>query len=159
MSFNFLLSPLDEEATEPPGFTLRGATIGPRVGAEKLGASLYELPPGQAVCPYHWHVANEEMLIVLDGQVELREPDGLRELAPGDVVAFPRGAGGAHQVRNAGSETVRVILLSEMRRPEIPIYPDSGKVGVREKAPGTPGDWLRLTFRTEDAVDYWEGEA
>ena len=158
MSFNFLDSPLDESESRP-GYTLRGATIGPRVGAEKLGASLYELPPGEAVCPYHWHVANEELLVVLDGPVELRDPDGRRELAAGDVVAFPRGERGAHHVRNAGTEPVRLIIFSEMRRPEIVAYPDSGKVGLRERVPGGPVDGMRFNFRTEDAVDYWEGEA
>ena len=157
MSFNFLDSPLEEDATQP-GFTLRGATIGPRVGAEKLGASLYELPPGQAICPYHAHLANEEMLIVLTGTPSLRTPEGWRELATGEVASFPVGLEGAHQVANFGADDARVLMISEMVSPEIALYPDSGKVLVREQPPGQPATGYRKLFRDADEVDYWEGE-
>jgi uncharacterized cupin superfamily protein len=117
----------------------------------RLGASLYELEPNQANCPYHWHAANEELLLVLSGTVAIRTPDGTHEAGPGEVVAFPRGERGAHQLIARGDGPARFLMLSELRRPDICVYPDSGKVGVRN-----PG--LRLNFRTEDAVDYWDGE-
>jgi uncharacterized cupin superfamily protein len=157
VTVNFIDGVLDEESTTP-GFALEGITLGHRAGAQKLGASLYELPPGQAICPYHWHAANEELLVVLEGPVELRDREGWRTVPTGEVVAFPRGEAGAHQVRNAPDATkpVRVIVFSEKRYPEIPVYPDSEKLGVREAPPGSPG--IRLNFRTADAVDYWDGE-
>ena len=157
MSFNFL-EPEFDEASDIPGFALRWAGIGPRVGAEKLGASLYELDPGQAVGPFHWHVANEEMLIALDPGIEVREAGGTYALAPGDVVSFARGERGAHEVLNGGDGIARVLFLSEMRYPEIAVYPDSGKVGVRERHPVTEPGGMRPNFRMADAVDYWEGE-
>ena len=132
------------------GASRSGITLGDRAGAEKLGASLYELPPGQAICPYHWHAANEELMVVVAGTVELRGREGWRSVPTGEVVAFPRGEAGAHQVRNPADATApaRVIMFSEKRFPEIPVYPDSEKVGVREAAPGSPGigstpDWRR----------------
>src|SRR5919109_4786243 len=97
-----------------PGFTSRRARIGWQAGTERLGASVYEVPPGQATFPYHWHSANEEMLIVLSGRPSLRAPGGWRELDEGEVVAFPVGPDGAHQVVNRGDEAVRFLLVSEM---------------------------------------------
>jgi uncharacterized cupin superfamily protein len=157
VTVNFIDGVLDEEATTP-GFALRGITLGHRAGAEKLGASLYELPPGQAICPYHWHAANEELMVVLDGPVELRDREGWRTVPTGEVVAFPRGEDGAHQVRNAAaaSTPARVIVFSEKRLPEMVAYPDSEKLRVREGSPGSPG--IGLNFRIADAVDYWDGE-
>jgi uncharacterized cupin superfamily protein len=70
------------------GFTYRRAKLGQQAKSEKLGASLYEIPPGQATFPYHAHSANEEMLIVLSGQPHLRTPDGWRELAEGRSSRF-----------------------------------------------------------------------
>ena len=67
------------------------------------------------------------------GRPSLRTPDGWRELVPGDVVAFPVGAGGAHQVSNFGDEPCRYLLISEKVGPEICVYSDSGKVGFWEK--------------------------
>ena|SRR5438270_4547813 len=70
----------------------RGTRLGPAAGARELGCSIYELDPGAQAAPYHVHYGNEEMLIVLEGELELRAPDGLRALRRGDVVGFPAGA-------------------------------------------------------------------
>jgi uncharacterized cupin superfamily protein len=138
----------------------RRARIGRQVGAELLGLSLYELPPGARPVPYHYQHANEELMMVVSGRPSLRTPDGWRELEPGEVVSFPRGANGAHQVENRGDERARYLMLSEMNAPEAIVYPDSAKVGVLSRPPGSPADEEALTawFRLDDQVDYWEGE-
>ena len=56
----------------------RGPRLGPAAGARDLGCSLYEIDPGGQAVPYHAHHANEELLIVLDGTLELRTPEGTR---------------------------------------------------------------------------------
>jgi uncharacterized cupin superfamily protein len=111
------------EPGAPPG--LRGARVGAAAGATELGATVYELDPGAAVSPYHVHHGNEELLVVLSGRASVRTPDGVRELEPGAVVAFPRGPDGAHNV-TGGDEPVRVLLVSTMNYPELAEYPDTG---------------------------------
>jgi len=152
-----LYEPDFDDGSQRAGFSYRDAWLGMQAGAERLGASLYEIEPGQTTFPYHWHAGNEEMLMVLSGRLELRTPEGTREVAEGDLVAFPRGERGAHQLVNRGSEPARFMVISEMNGPDICVYPDSGKVGARERTPGT-GEGLRLNFRGSDAVDYWDGE-
>jgi len=142
----------------PPGYAGRGAAVGRQAGSQRLGASLYEVPKGNSVCPYHWHAANEELLIVLGGTPTLRTPEGERELSPGEVVAFGIGEAGAHKVTNRADEPARVLIVSEMNEPEVAVYPDSGKVMARQQAPGTPPTGVRAIFRFEDGVDYWDGE-
>ncbi|MGI8440706.1 MAG: cupin domain-containing protein [Thermoleophilaceae bacterium] len=117
----------DRDFSEEP-FRSRAMQLGPRAGAEELGASLYELDPGGAISPYHLHHGNEEMLLVLSGAPELRSPDGARRLEPGAVVAFPRGPRGAHRVSNPGEEPARIIMISTMRFPEVAEHPDTGTV-------------------------------
>ena len=153
-----VLEPDFDSDSDRPGFSYRGAKVGRQAGAEELGATLYELPQGEAICPYHAHLANEEMAIILAGSPSVRTPAGWRELSPGEVVPFPAGADGAHQIANFGAETARVLMISEMNHPEIALYPDSGKVMAREQPPGTPATGFRKLFRDMDAVDYWEGE-
>ena len=148
----------EPDEPSPLGFTGRHARIGRAAGSERLGASIYELLPGQSVCPYHWHAANEELLIVLRGTPSLRTPQGIHELAEGEVVAFPVGEEGAHKVSNEGSEPARVLVVSEMNAPDVCVYPDSNKVMARQQAPGTPATGLRVLFRLEDEVDYWDRE-
>jgi uncharacterized cupin superfamily protein len=118
-----------------------------------LGATLYELPPGERTWPYHYEQGCEEWLVVVSGRPTLRTPDGERELAPGDVAVFPEGPGGAHQVGNPSGEPCRVVLLSSKAPLAIVHYPESGKVGIWSQAEG-----YQKLLRTDATVDYWEGE-
>jgi uncharacterized cupin superfamily protein len=144
---------------EREGFVYRDAALGWQGGAERLGASLYELAPGSRLFPYHFHMANEEMLVVLSGRPHLRTPEGWRELDEGEVVFFCVGERGAHQVENRRDAPIRLLMVSEMVGPEIAVYPDSGKLGVRDPAPGSREKRMRENFRLADAVDYWDGES
>jgi uncharacterized cupin superfamily protein len=76
---------------DPEGFHSGMLRCGPLVGADQLGASVYELPPGQAICPYHYEYPEEEWLLVLEGRPTLRHPDGADPLEPWDLVCFPTG--------------------------------------------------------------------
>ncbi len=140
------------------GFAHRRARLARQAGSERLGMSLYELPPGQASFPYHWQAANEEMLIVLAGRPSLRTPDGWRECEEGEVVAFRRGEDGAHQMMNRSEEPVRFLVVSEMNAPEVGFYPDSGKLLAATRPPGGEGPGEMHYLRAADAVDYYDGE-
>ena len=153
-----LFEPEFDADQQREGFTYRRAKLGGQAGAEKLGASLYEIPPGQATFPYHAHSANEEMLIVLDGRPSLRTPAGWRELEPGEVVAFPAGEEGAHQLANRSDRPARVLVVSTMIAPEVTHYPDSGKLMAATRAPGASGEGFQEAFRRDQAADYWQGE-
>ena len=152
-----LFQPVFDDEEEQPGFAHRRARLGQQAGGEHLGASLYELVPGQAVCPYHWHAAEEEMLIVVSGQASLRTPDGWRELEAGEVVAFATGVDGAHQVANWSQAPVRVLLVSERKDPEVCGYPDSRKI-MADAFLGR-SDEASHVWRIDDAVDYYDGES
>ena len=146
---------------EYEGFNYRRAKLGAQAGAERLGASLYEIPPGEALFPYHAHVNNEEMLLVLSGRPHLRSPDGWRELKEGEVVALPVGPGGAHQVQNRSDQVARLLVVSQMNAPDIVFQPDSGKFLAATRPPGgtsKEGD-LFGAFKLDSEVDYWEGES
>jgi uncharacterized cupin superfamily protein len=99
------------------------------VEGELYGATLYELDPGES-STYHWHVGEEEFLLVLTGQPTLRTPGGERTLAPWDVAWFVRGEEGAHQVRNETDAAARVLMVSTRSDPEVVVYPDENRVGM-----------------------------
>ena len=151
-----IFEPDFDELREHPGFECRRARIGRQAGAERLGASVWDVPPGQAAYPYHFHLAEEELLFVLAGRPSLRTPGGCRELEPGEAVSFPVDERGAHQLANRTDDPVRLLVVSLAGVPEICIYPDSDKIGVYHRSPREGG--LRELFRRADAVDYYEGE-
>jgi uncharacterized cupin superfamily protein len=134
-----------------PGWLWNRMHVGERAGAELLGASLYELEPGQKTFPYHWQHVEEEMLIVVDGEPTLRTPEGEQRLTRGDLVVFRRGPEGAHLVRNETAESVRILIVSTPSRLEVAEYPDSEKIGIFATG-------LRLLVRRESGVDYFDGE-
>lgn len=130
-------------------------------GADRLGCSLYELPPGKKSWPFHYHAGNEEALYVLAGAGQLRTADGVEPLDSGDYVAFPVGEDGAHRVINDGDAPLRYLALSTMDEPDVTVYPDSEKIGVYAGSP--PGSDEPRTvagyYRRDDDVDYWLDEA
>jgi uncharacterized cupin superfamily protein len=107
---------------------VRGRRMGAAAGSVDLGCALYELDPGGQAAPYHIHHANEELLIVLNGSLELRTPAGVRAVERGAVVAFPVGPDGAHRVRNASDAPARYLIVSTMRVPEVAEHVDTGTV-------------------------------
>jgi uncharacterized cupin superfamily protein len=144
----------DWDRTEDrPGWRSKDAWVGERIGAELIGGSLYELEPGDRLFPYHTHHANEEWLLVVRGRPTLRTPEGEHDLSEGDVVAFPRGEAGLHQVRNRTEHPVRVLMLSTLLMPEVVEYADSRKLGVRN----AKAERIAMT-RPGDMLDYWDGE-
>jgi uncharacterized cupin superfamily protein len=126
-----------------------------RVAGEHLGASLYELPPGQATFPYHYELGNDELLVVVSGRPTLRTPEGERTLEPGSCVLFASGPNGAHQLVNGTDEPARVLLVSNFAMPRAAVQVDSEKMMIRWGAESEERRWFPISA----AVDYWEGEA
>lgn len=135
-------------AGAPAGFRTLYRELGPLVGGELLGGSVYEFEPGERNGPYHYEIGNEECLLVLAGTPTLRHPEGRDVLAVGDMVTFPEGERGAHQLVNESTTVSRVLILSTMREPYGCAYPDSGKLSTSDGV-----------FRIAEAVDYWDGES
>jgi uncharacterized cupin superfamily protein len=141
------------DAEDPEGFRAGMLRLGKQLGASRTGTSVYEIPPGQSICPYHYEYPEEEWLLVLQGRPVLRHPEGTDELEPWDIVFFPPGPTGAHTVRNESTDTVRVLMYSTVSYPAASVYPDSDKIGVWV---GEPAD--DVIVPRSAAVSYYHGE-
>ena len=150
---NVFTSEFEYDGDDPDGYRAGMARVGKQAGGEELAVKLFEIPPGQSLCPYHYEYV-EEWLIVLDGAVIVRVPDGEQRLERGDVVRYPAGPDGAHKVTAAGADAARVLMFSSATEPAVAVYPDSDKIGVW---PGNRQDNAML--RREDGHrEYWDGE-
>jgi uncharacterized cupin superfamily protein len=122
------------------------------VGSTGYEMFIYDVPPGESSCPYHYEY-EEEWLLVVEGEVVVRAPDGEHTLERGDLACFPAGADGAHKVTNRSELPARTLLFSSSRTPAVSVYPDSDKIGV------WPGDEANdLVFKRGTAVPWSEGE-
>jgi uncharacterized cupin superfamily protein len=137
----------------PDGFRPGIVRLGALMGAVGTGMSVYELPPGQAISPYHYENPEEEWLVVLEGRPTLRHPEGEDELEAWDVVFFPPGPGGAHMVRNGSGSTARVLMFSNTSVVAASVYPDSDKIAI-----WTGNDADDLIVKRTSGVGYWDGE-
>jgi len=113
----------------PDGFKRSSTRVGATLGAARTGLSVYELPPGEAIGPYHYEDPDEEWLLVVSGNPTLRHPDGEEQLGPWDIVFFPSGPAGAHQVRNNNESTARVAMFSSASAAAgAVVYPDTDMI-------------------------------
>ncbi|MFB6112424.1 MAG: cupin domain-containing protein [Halobacteriaceae archaeon] len=126
---------LDWSERDRRGTQFRRKQLGSAADNDRIGCSLYLLPPGGKSWPYHYHTANEEALYVLDGAGRLRLDDEERRLRQGTYVSLPVGASGGHRVVNDTDEPLRYLMVSTMTEPDITIYPDHDTLGIFAGSP------------------------
>jgi uncharacterized cupin superfamily protein len=114
------------------------------LSSEEMAMYLYDVDPGESF-PYHYEYV-EEWLLVVDGVVVVRAPDGEVELVSGALMRFAPGPGGAHQIINRGAARARVLLFSKAALPGISVYPDTDTIGV------WPDDDTEFYFKRSGAV-------
>lgn len=140
-----------ERQLRPPLYDTQCGGITDGMAAKKLGAGFDILAPGQRGCPYHYHLAQEEMFVILQGMGTLRVAGEMLPVRAGDVVVIPPGPEYPHQFINTSDAPMHYLSISTQERPEICYYPDSGKLGAY--APGH-----RMIQRRAEVLDYWDGE-
>ena len=151
---SYLSGGFEYDASDPDGFRAGVAQVGRLAGGRALAVKAFEVPPDQSICPYHYEY-EEEWLVVLEGSLLVRTPEGEEAAARGDVLCFPAGPDGAHRVTCAGEERAIVLMFSSAREPAVAVYPDSDKIGVW---PGNKADDA-LLYRRDGSVGYYDGEA
>lgn len=142
-----------EDYERAPLYRGRMAGVSDGTAAKQLGAGYDVVPPGHRSCPYHFHWAQEEMFVILEGLGTLRVADEEIPVRAGDVIFIPAGPEYPHHLINTGSVDLKYLSISTQQRPEVCEYPDSGKIGV---FPAEPGE--RFIQKRRDSLDYWDGE-
>lgn len=140
-----------ERQQRAPLYDTRCGSVSAGTAARKLGAGCDVLEPGMRSCPYHWHAAQEEMFVILEGKGHLRVAGRMLPLKAGDVVFIPPGPEYPHQIINTSPAPMRYLSISTQERPEVCHYPDSDKWAAF-------GDGIAMIQRRADSRDYWDGE-
>ena len=121
-------------------------------GAKNTLVSVYEIPPGKAAYPYHYHYKTEETFCILEGEGTLRTPEGERQVKAGEFLFFPAGPEGAHKLANSSEkENLVYIDFDVVHDLDAAVYPDSGKIGIW-------GMGINQLYPQSENVDYYEGE-
>lgn len=152
---NFNEVPLQHERRDPL-YESHAARLGTDTAAQKLGASVDIVAPGKRSCPYHFHYAQEEMFVILDGQGTLRVAGEMLPIRSGDVIFIPPGPEYPHQLINTSDAPLKYLSISTRETPEVCEYPDSGKYQAMVTINGSRA--FAAVQRPDATLDYWEGE-
>jgi uncharacterized cupin superfamily protein len=150
---NVFAAEFEYDPTDPDPYRCGAARVGQLAGGKDNIVKTYEMPAGETLCPYHYEYV-EEWLLVLEGEILVRHPEGEQTLGRGDLICFPAGPAGAHKLINRSDSHALAMMFSSSREPSVAVYPDSGKVGV-----WTGEDADKFMFnRSDAAVEYYDGE-
>ena len=113
---------------------------------------VYEIPPGKAAYPYHFHYKTEETFYIISGTGVLKTPGGERQVSAGELIFFPAGPEGAHKLVNISERDNLVYIdFDVVHDLDVAVYPDSGKLGIW-------GMGINKLFPESSQVDYYDGE-
>lgn len=156
---------LDGFAMAPEGgsrtFGAEVAPMGEALGLSGLGAMLITVQPGKRAYPFHNHLGNDELFVILAGEGLYRFGDAEHAVRAGSVCGAPKGGPDkAHQLINTGTGPLRYVGISTRNDPDVVEYPDSGKFAAMAVAPGPNFREAHLRFvgRRAQSVNYWDGE-
>ena len=138
-----------EEFSQGRLFASRFRQLGEFGGASHVGVCMETLEPGKQACPAHYHMLEEEHLLILEGALTLRLGDHSYKLSVGHYVCFPAGQKAAHALINNGTAPCRYLLIGERNPHDVIVYPDSGRVGVRLTGEG---------YRKSATMEYWDDQ-
>ena len=120
--------------------------------AKNTHVCVYEIPPGKAAYPYHYHCKTEETFYIISGIGTLRTPEGEKQVAAGELIFFPAGEAGAHKLTNASdTENLEYLDFDVTHELDVAVYPDSDKIGIW-------GLGINQIFPKSADVDYYHGE-
>jgi uncharacterized cupin superfamily protein len=117
-------------------------------GASHVGVQIEELAPGKQSNLVHYHMLEEEHVMILDGEVVLLLGGKEYPLKAGHYVCFPAGQKAGHALVNRGHKTCRYLVIGENNPNDVCVYPETDRVGVRA---------LKDGYRLSARMDYWDG--
>ncbi len=153
---NFDAEPKTREQREPLYDTVC-ARLARGTAAQKLGLSVDIVAPAMRSCPYHFHYAQEEAFVILEGEGSLRVAGEMLPIRAGDVIFIPAGPDYPHQIINTSGAALKYLSISTRDSPEVVEYPDSGKYLASATRDGDAYGFARI-HRESDDLDYWDGE-
>ncbi len=144
-------------------FSARFGAVGRALQTKKLGVTVTVVPAGKRAWPRHYHYANDELFIVLEGSGALHYGEKSGPIREGDIVYIEAGTGVPFQIENDSDAELKYLAVDAQIHPDVFVYPDSGKVGFVAGGPplregATPTPKLVRFFADAAKTGYWDGE-
>ncbi|MBV8972437.1 MAG: cupin domain-containing protein [Sphingomonadaceae bacterium] len=123
--------------------------LGLAVGVEQFGVNLCRLPPGAHASLRHAHSHEDEVVLMLTGELALVDNAGERIVRAGDVMGHPAGNGDAHTLVNRSDADATFLAIGSRSADDVATYPDIGMMT-------SPGRYAGGGYRRADGAP-WPG--
>jgi len=136
-----------QEFSHGERFGMRFQHLSDYGGGTQIGIANEVLAPGKQANPFHYHMLEEEHVLVLEGSLMLRLGEKTYVLAAGHYVCFPAGQKVGHSLFNHTSQPCRYLIIGNPNRNDVAVFPETGRVSVKLMGEG---------YRRSATMDYWE---
>ena len=107
--------------------------LGNAVGLDQFGVNLTTLKPGAWSSQRHWHMAEDELIYMLEGEVVLCEDSGETVLKPGDAAGWKANAPNGHCLINRGSCDAVYLEIGTRAKRDRASYPDIDMINEKDE--------------------------
>ena len=98
--------------------------LGDAGGLTQFGANLVTLQPGALSSLRHWHLNEDEFVMITAGECVLVQDAGEVAMRVGDCAAFPAGSPDGLQFINRTGREARFLVVGTKARAEVATYSD-----------------------------------
>jgi uncharacterized cupin superfamily protein len=119
-------------------------------GGSQITVCMEILPPGRQANQVHYHMLEEEHVLVLDGTMTIRLGDKTHVVDAGHYVCFPAGQKIGHSLFNHSMAPCRYLIIGNPQPHDVVVFPETGRVGVKLTGEG---------YRKAHTMEYWEDVA
>ena len=112
---------------EPYASMVKGRSslrLGDAGGLTQFGANLVMLEPGAMSSLRHWHMAEDEFVMVTEGTCVMVQDEGETVMHPGDCAAFPAGSTNGHHFLNRSDKIAKFLVVGSKAKREVATYSD-----------------------------------
>lgn len=112
---------------EPYASMMQGRSslrLGDAGGLTQFGVNLVTLQPGALSSLRHWHLNEDEFVMVTEGECTLIQDAGETVMRPGDCAAFPAGNTDGHHFINRTDKPARFLVVGSKAPREVATYSD-----------------------------------
>lgn len=98
--------------------------LGEAGGLTQFGVNLVTLAPGALSSLRHWHLMEDEFVMVTQGRCTMVTDEGETEMGPGDCAAFPAGVANGHHFINRTDSSAQFLVVGSKAPREVATYSD-----------------------------------
>lgn len=113
--------------------------LGDAGGLSQFGANLIRLEPGALSSLRHWHMEQDEFVMITRGTCTLVDDTGAQDLEVGECAAFPAGDPNGHHFINNTNEIAEFLVIGTRTPTERAFYSD---IDMKVEIDGAEFTWL-----------------